>query len=294
MKKLLRNISKLSVIRKVQLVAAVLVTIALLIVIPTAAWFSYQREIVKIQKIKAPNVLYLSAAHREDSVNFSVTGINADEIQKDGFGNPIKEGNVEQKITHKDYVFCVTGDAVEKFTIQLAYTTNNPFTYTIYAAEEVLPENVVRENGVEFEYVAYKLTGNGVEGMPVVNGADYHTSAEADSYLYYKINTSITDNGKAISGRYPGAFLNKQSESHTADATGTYHNMTYDEYTNVQINAEPVYWQATNVSASPTSINANKDAFSRHFILRVSWEPGSFDNTTKETDMVYISVMATR
>lgn len=299
MKELMEKFNKLSVRCKIQLMAAILVTLSLMIVVPTAAWLNYQREIVKLQKVKSPNVLYLSAAHREDSVNFEVKGIDADEILKDGNGNPIlDQGNNKQRITHKDYVFCVTGDAVDKFTIQLAYTTNNPFEYEVYAAKEVIESQVQRIAGQEFGYVEYTLTGNGVTGMPTVSGDDYHTGAAANTKLYYQIDTSITDNGRAVAGKYSGIFRNlapgSSGSNQDALSTGAYHELTYDEYTHVQKDAEPVYWQALNVSAFPTGTNSNKDAFSRHFILRVKWNPGDLDNTSKETDILYITVKATK
>ena len=123
--------------KQVQFTVAAASTVLLLTALPVVAWFSYQRGIVKLQKIQSPNTLVLSAAHREDCVNFEINGINADENALDGYGNPIVVNEKNQKITHKDYVFAVSGTAVDKFIIQLAYTTNNPFTYEIYAADEV-------------------------------------------------------------------------------------------------------------------------------------------------------------
>ena len=121
MKKLIEKFKELSVSRRVQLVAALVVTIALLIAIPVVAWFSYRREAIKLMKVDSPNVLYLSAAHREDTMCFEIDGINADELVVDGSGNKVLDAqNKEQKITHKDYVFCVTGESVDEFMIQLA------------------------------------------------------------------------------------------------------------------------------------------------------------------------------
>lgn len=61
--------------KKIQFTAASAVTAALIVSLPVSAWFAYQREIVKLQKIQSPNALVLSAAHREDSVNFEINGI---------------------------------------------------------------------------------------------------------------------------------------------------------------------------------------------------------------------------
>ena len=289
--------------KKKQFVIALVSTCLLLAALPVYAWFAYQKGIVKLQKIESPNSLVLSAAHREDCVNFEINGINAEENVLDGFGNPIyltdENGNITsntKKITHKDYVFSVSGSAVDKFTIQLAYTTNNPFTYEIYAAEESLtPPTAVA--GVEAEYVAYSVTGKSEKGIPTdLSGDQYHLNAEKDSVLYYTIDKTVSeaaDRAQVTNGMYVGRYLNKGANG---KATNQYHKDTYEinaAYTNLHEDAEPIYWQATNVSAFPGQVNSNKDPFSRNFILRVKWNENALENTTKETDIVYITVKAT-
>lgn len=306
MKKIKEKFKNLSVSRRVQLVAALVVTIALLIAAPTVAWFSYQREIIKLQKVDSPNSLYLSAAHREAEANFLIDGINADTLVVDYQGTKIlDQNNKEQKITHMDYVFCVTGDAVDEFTIQLAYTTNNPFEYEIYAAKELSEEEMLAEvtstAGQEYPYVQYTLTGDRVAGLPTLTSDannNYHLDAASPAKLYYKIDTTVSDNF-ATDGKYTGDYLNLDTAdtngtNQNALASGTYHTKTYDQYSNVHIDSEPVYWQTKRVSAIPGTSNSNKQAFSRHFILRVKWDAGTLDNTTKETDIVYITIKATK
>lgn len=294
-KRFIKRFKKLSVSNKIQFLAALVVSLMLLIATPVVAWFGYQRHIIKMQKVQTPNSLYLSAAHREDSIHFNVSGIDAEELVRDGYGEPISP---ERKITHKDYVFCVTGKSVDKFTIQLAYTTNNPFEYQIWAADEVLPGEVVRTHNAEFEYVEYQLTGDGVVGMPEVSGTEYHTDQQPPNKLYYKIDTAMSDGGKASNGHYIGDFKNLTNDSsgshQTALSTGAYHTLSYGVYSAIHSDAEPVYWQATGVSAFPGRSNPNKDSFSRHFILRVRWNAGELDNIAKETDIVYITVKATK
>ncbi len=278
--------------KKVMLLSAILVSIALLISITSLAWFSQQRRAAKLQKVESPNSLFLNAAHREDSVNFQVKGIYPKEVVVDGNDSKILNAQgKEQYITHKDYVFNVTGDSVNKFTIQLAYTTNNPFTFKIYAAQELDTKPAV-VSGQEIDYVEYPLHENSTtSGLPDLSGSEYHLDAAGP--LYYKIDTSITEGtaegGEA--GEYTGEYLNANA-AHD-DATDSYHQKTYGDYSNVQKDAEPIYWQATNVSAFPNKSNDNKEPFSRHFILRVEWKSGALDNAGKETDIVYISVKAT-
>ena len=302
MKKLIEKFKELSVSRRVQLVAALVVTIALLIAIPVVAWFSYRREAIKLMKVDSPNVLYLSAAHREDTMCFEIDGINADELVVDGSGNKVLDAqNKEQKITHKDYVFCVTGESVDEFMIQLAYTTNNPFTYEIYAAEE-LTTRPATIPGQEVDYVEYDVSGKGITGMPTVvsdENHQYNENVTPPAKLFYKIDTTVTEgNGTShVAGKYDGVYLNMTTElgsSTRQDATGDYHSKTYAEYNKVHHDAEPIYWQATGISAFPGVSNVNKQTFSRHFILRISWPAGELDNTAKETDIVYITVKATK
>ena len=301
MKKLIRELNKLSVGRKLQLMAALLLTVLLIIIIPVKAWFNYQRRIVKLQKVQAPNVLFLSAAHREDEVNFCIDGINADDLVLDGYGHKVLDDQgKEQKITHKDYVFCVTGEAVDQFAIQLAYTTNNPLCYEVYAAKEVTEP--VRVEGEEDAYVAYKLTGDTVEEMPLLSGSQYNldASAENDDVLYYTIDSTSYTNDGAVNGRYAGTYLNLKDGStdtnQNAKNDDGYYGLSYGEYssTNVHDDAIPVYWQATNLEALAGEQNANKEPFCRHFILRVRWEAGALQNSTKETDIIYITVKATK
>lgn len=302
--------------KKVMFVSASVVTVALLSSLPVLAWFSYRRQIMKLQKVEAPNTLILSAAHREDVTCFEIDGIDADEIAVDVYGNNITrtvDGETEDvKITYKDYVFCVTGDAVDKFTIQLAYTTNNPFTYEVYAAKELTDSELQTSLsgvavGTPIDYVKYTIQNDPVTGMPALSGDEYHLNAGqknaenvvVDKDLYYRIDTSVTDptsgTNAAVAGKYIGRYLNSTdgSAADNDDASLTYQKKAYDLYTNIEADAKPVYWQANNVSAFPGKVNSMKDPFSRHFILRVKWDAGSLKNTEKETDIIYITVKAT-
>lgn len=306
LKKINKAIKKLSTKQKVQLIAALTVTVAFFATATTFAWFSYQRRIAKLMKIDSPNVLYLNSAHREDAINFEVKGINAEEKIVDDYGNAVlydDSGNVdmvngkEKNITHKDYVFNVTGEAVDTFTIQLAYTTNNPFSYELYAANEYTAAEVtsqslkVAEN--EAVLVEYQLSQSELNPeLPAITGSQYHLNVTPPNSLYYKIDTACLDT-QATSGKYTGRYLNKTTDTSGNEiADGTYKATTYPGYNNVQGNADPVYWQANGVEAFPGDENPDKSPFSRHFILRVKWDEGELDNAAKETDIIYITVKA--
>lgn len=299
-RKLSETFKNMSTVQKIELILALLITAALMILAPTAAWLSYRRNIVKLQKIQSPNTLILSAPHHEDRMYFKVEGINADENQVNGNGVELKDANNKPiKITHKDYVFCVVGEAVDQFTLQLAYTTNNPFTYEIYAAEEIdrFEDLGTIDANTEKDYVEYTPTNRNVPGIPLAYQADT-TNAQT---LYYRIDQSVTEGG--ANGQYTGSYLNRGTvDAHGSyDATNKYHTIVYpgyDEndtsYDHVHADAEPVYWQATGISAIPGHTNLEKEAFVRHFILRVKWVAGELDNDLKETDIVYITAKATK
>lgn len=167
-------------------------------------------------------------------------------------------------VTSKDYVIAVKKDKSKdksaNYILQIGHTTNIPFTYTLYKAKS----GTINDNNVV--YVGEKET------------------------FYYK-------KGEAVSGDY----LNKISDDKIlANSTGTYHEQTYESYSKIQENAEPLYWQSTDTLGSGTDLVD-------YYILTVSWAKrpaGQQEDETndkykyiddiedKETDIVYISVSA--
>ena len=148
--------------------------------------------------------------------------------------------------SYKDFVFGIGGADVQQYQIQLAHTTNIPFEYEIYRAKDV-PE--ADKNNDTVVYV----------------------SDEENKTFYYKID------GSKISGHY----LNQQGSEILANST--LHEKSYDTYSNVQKNAEALYWQSDALT-----VIDNKDPFCDYFIIRVKWNENVQDN--KETDMVYLTV----
>ena len=152
-------------------------------------------------------------------------------------------------VTSKDFVFCVYSAQNGNYNIQLAHTTNIAFTYKIYKA------NVLGENG-------------GSVSADVV----YHSDLTQRDFYYTKSNEIIGD------------YINKDPSSKIA--TDSQHEATYSAYdkANVQINAEPLYWQ----NSAPITPNYVNGGFADYYILEVSWGPSEVKND-KETDMVYIT-----
>ena len=164
-------------------------------------------------------------------------------------------------VTSKDYVVAVKKDKPTNYILQIGHTTNIPFTYTLYKATE--------DNSGTVIYV----------------GADNIT------HKYKKSDTEIK-----------GKYLNKISDDKIlANSTGTYHEQTYESYSKIQENAEPLYWQSND-----TTLGTGTDLID-YYILTVSWAKrpaGQHEDETndkyryiddiedKETDIVYISVSA--
>ena len=98
-----------------------------------------------------------------------------------------------------------------------------------------------------------------------------YVSDEENKTFYYKID------GNKISGHY----LNQQGSEILANST--LHEKSYDTYSNVQKNAEALYWQSDTLT-----VIDNKDPFCDYFIIRVKWNDKVQNN--KETDMVYLTV----
>lgn len=189
-KRIFERFKKLNKKKKIQLVTAAVLTMALLVALPLYAWFTHTRSIAMTTQINAPTQLYITAGNKESVANLEMGNID------------VESG------TYKDFVFGVSGKDVSKYQIQLAHTTNIPFTYTIYRAKSA---NEGDSDAVE-----------------------YYSKEEGRSYYYTKV-------GDAISGEY----LNKNSGTSDILANKSLHGKSYDEYGNVQKHAEALYWQST-------------------------------------------------
>lgn len=148
--------------------------------------------------------------------------------------------------SYKDFVFGIGGADVQQYQIQLAHTTNIPFEYEIYRAKSV------QEADKDDDTVVY-------------------VSNEVNKTFYYNID------GDKISGNY----LNQNGSEILANST--LHEKSYDTYSNVQKNAEALYWQSDTLA-----VNDKGRPFCDYFIIRVKWNDKVQNN--KETDMVYLTV----
>ena len=249
--------------RKMMIVTAVTLTFALFVTIPSYAWFYSQRKAAEMFKVKYPNSLYINAAHREDRKFFELDEIDVDE-EVNG-----------TRLLKKRYAFSVSGEGTENYTMQLAYTTNNKFTYKIYKATEM-----TTSQGADTEHKMHKNAADpdnvgDDENLP--ENKLVFSDEITGTHAYYKVS------GDAIEGRYLNIENNDPTQAVT-DPNNTYHVKTYNSNTNVQSDAVPVYWQ-TDIE---TQIDPNTKQFCDYYILEVNWTAEHRNN--KETDMVYLAI----
>jgi hypothetical protein len=233
--------------QRLELAAAALLTVALAAVLGTQAWLYHQRTLQTLTAINAPVSLAISSGDPNASECIELGDID---VSEDGV---------------QDYVFSVHGPSTESYIIQLAHTTNIPFTYTISYAEllDDAPADLT-------DVVVY--TAND----------DAQTQ-----YYYRKVASAATANASAATIEVPGKWLNlAASGAATKLASDSYHALTYGVYDSVQKNAEPLYWQSSAIT--PRSANyagAGDEKFCDYYILTISWADLQND---RETDIVYL------
>ncbi|MCR4727015.1 MAG: hypothetical protein K5753_07345 [Clostridia bacterium] len=204
----------------------------------TFAWYSFRAGTAAYVPVFSPEALYIGAGHRD--VDEDVY----EDIRYLYFNGLDAEGG-----DYVDKVFSIYGKGVGAYKIQIAYTTNNSFSYSIFHATESKTET---EGAVQ--YVTHQVP--------------------AEAYFY-------TADGEAIAGTY----LNRTEEDGKGIATSDYHAATYDSYSSVHKNAEPIYWQTTSAE-----MGNNRGDFVNYYLLRI-YKNGKATND-RETDVLCIAAKA--
>ncbi|MBR0118786.1 MAG: hypothetical protein IJM01_01495 [Eubacterium sp.] len=255
---------KLSTAKKIQVIIASVFTFSLLVGLPVFAWFSVGGKLEAFTKIKEPDNLDIRAGHYDPVQYFDLSDIDIEEIAGTDSGTP----------TPHRVVFSVSaGDYKIPYKLQLAHTTNIPFTYSIYRATE----HTTAPQGQEYvTYISEPLKNQG-------KGADEYT-------FYYTKGTQVTLYKRNPSGGPSGPYGRQ-----VAEGSGSYYDESYNsgnDPDDPEIYAVPIYEQSGKISP---------DNNSRHdfFILEISYDTtartsGDFSewNTAenkKETDMIYLT-----
>lgn len=241
---------------KLPWIAALLLVILSITCYQTYAWFSHQKKIAELQKVKEPNQLFISAAYAEDVLLFNIPKIDVSDTE----------------VTSAVYPFAVAGEYVNHFTLQLAHTTNVPFTYKIYEA------------------TVYDTDGAGRVAYTVGEQWTEFASLTFDQRKKNGVSLQGTTLYLAKGSEVAGSYLNETTSNGQKIATNLYHEETFGAYakTNVQDNAEPLYWQCQNIASVTDSSTWGAKPFFKTFLLEISWT-GLAEYNTKETDVIYIS-----
>lgn len=275
-----RKKRKLSGLKRLQVLIAAFCSLAVMIGLPVYAWFSYQKHVAELQRIREPDLLYITAANAEDVKFFDLSAIKVEDAE----GNAITEPEY--------YPFAVAGKYVHSFTLQMAHTTNNPFIYKIYEGVAYASEDDANTAaGADGVVVEYKLNGewdtleeNGV----IFTGEPVPVEKSSSQTSVFIVKGEELDSTKYGGGHY----LNEKTEDSRHLATNTYHEKSYNGYNYLVRFEEPLYWQCTGIPSLPDNSEYVGRPFFKTFILEISWNAadvtaGRIAND-KETDIVYL------
>ena len=250
-------------VKKIKKKTVLLFTLAatglILVGVIVYAWFFYKRQLDTLTWIKTPIRLEIGSGNNHDIAYLDMGSIDADTQDHS-----------------MNYVFCVYGEPIDMYSLQLAYTTNIPFYYEVYRAKLSTSEQTTSGNIVN---VPFTYTDNSGE----------HT----ENFTY--------DNSKSpvISAKPLSKMTTEEITKHQSHdlSYGDENGQNAVESSKVQKNAEPLYWLASENNLdmlNPPIENRGKNAFGGdcfcdYFVLHVYWDENTVSND-KETDMVYLTV----
>ena len=260
MKKLSKFIKELTIIQWIEIVLASVLTVSLFLGTPVFAWFRSANELETMTMIKQPDNLDIRAGNYDQIINFDLSDIDIEKMLEN-----------EDDPT-KCYVFSVNaGDYKIPYKLQLAHTTNIPFTYSLYRATKV------------------NAAGDGI--------VEYHPLDDPNDKTYYQKSgtalTLTTLNANAASTSAYGRVLASMTDTHYSNT----YNDTGATPDTPEMYAVPLYLQTADPITPSNDPNNDHD----YFILELGWdetEGTSFENwnkaeNNKETDIIYITASRT-
>ena len=281
--------------KKIQLSISIALTALLMIALPVVAWFANSKKTESMVKINAPTVLTIGAGADDAAEMIDLSDINVEE----------KVG--ETRILEGNYVFAIKGKYLSAYDLQIARTTNIPFTYEIYRVSKVeLPPDeddefdddeklrLLHGLGTNNSTLSNKLKDGSYNGTAYFI-AEYLSSADQKYYYPYTLSDSdkvsgvyLNDKLKSIAIAEGGTAIIGDGEE-SIDDNETFHEHNYSvndnaTYDNVNEYAEPLYWQAENL---PVNYKKDNGDFVDYYVLKIKWTAGFSNN--KETDMIYIT-----
>lgn len=254
MKRFTEYFRKLKTAQKVEFIFASVLSLFVLVAVPVYAWFTSKGRLETMTKIKEPNTLDIRTGNIDSIEYFKLKNIDLEAISK----------NNEPQC----YVFCIiTGNPETHYNIQLAHTTNIPFTYNIYRATGS----------------STKTEGAVVEYPPADGSSPIYYSKVGEALTKEDLNADSTNESIAKYGRKLG--IN--------DTNDHYYDLTYDDQNDdPQVYAVPIYSKISNLE----TLNSEHD----YFILELGWDQARANtgsgfqkwneaSNLKETDIIYIT-----
>lgn len=184
MKKLIEKIKKLSFAVKVQLLIAIMCTMA----IPVYAWFTFQDRIEALTKVKEPPSINLASGGDDPALYINLE-------------------NIDVSVSNEKYiVFSVEPGKYASYDIQLSHTTNIPFTYELFRVSEdengtIEYTDHTRNNGIKtkLKYSIMTTVAGTAEGKLTMNDINPDDNSSGgrilgSEELLTRKNYSNTDN----------------------------------------------------------------------------------------------------
>lgn len=280
-----KDAHKLSVSQTVQLFFAILLTLTVIVALPTYSWYSYQKELAITTKINSPSMLEIKSGGKpgeeQSIINFEMSDID---VEDQAHNTYVEDGKTYH---YKDFVFCVKGKSISAYDLQLAHTTNIPFRYQIF--------RVVQDDNGSIVYVSKDKTVIQNYKMARVKITGGKVQVDENKHVIYEEYDTPLD------GRYVNAVVTASGRviANNQGAGGTVPDLTersYDMGDNYQVYANPVYWLKRGIPVYTEE--KTDDGFTHSYVLRVSWIMRSEDDdredleivqNNKETDIIYIT-----
>ena len=279
--KLFDKFKKLNKRQRTEFIAASALSAVFLISLPTYAWFASSKNLETITKIRQPgNIIIRSGKSiREDEadpiVNFEMKDIDIEAIATSG--------------KPQRFVFSVyPGDSSFTFpyNLQIAHTTNIPFTYKIYKADA--PDTTGWTDEQKAELTAYKaINGGNTKYYQIV---PYSNSSNEIPMTVLNPDDSSTFGKTALNG---DEVVHGQET--VTDPIKCY-SQTYDEGDTPDVYAVPIYMQ-TAEPLDPKSLEDSEVDRYDYYILELGWDSSASSinsswgeaSNNEETDIIYIT-----
>lgn len=235
-----KNFSDTPKKKKMAMIAIVL--ILALVCTGIYAWLYFNRTLTTYAHVEAPSTLAIMGPNQ--------TTMEALDLSNVDLTNTTYKAQI---------VFCVTGSGTQKYKMELAYTTNVPFTYHIYKTTQT---SAKPDESADYDNVCV------------------YESAEGSFYYPYSA-------GDLQNGTYINAVSGNNNLAIQRGDAGSKHDSAYDsEYSNVQKHAEPLYYLIKGIDAGEP--DAATHQFADYYVLELTWDSEIATSYMKETDLVYL------